>query len=92
MNIIKAVSPLGNTGEIRVTLPNIDTTSAFAKIKSKFTQLKSVNDNPCQIKPGTQPSSMSVMGRGTLPDSWEDDVLPELEDSYDLSWLEQGSI
>jgi large exoprotein involved in heme utilization and adhesion len=81
-NLIQAAAPDGVSGALNVTTPTLDIGSALLALTGRAAAPIPLGRNPCDFSQG---SSLSVAGRGGLPDSAYDPLWVEPEHSGQIA-------
>jgi large exoprotein involved in heme utilization and adhesion len=91
INVIQAAAPDGVSGDINITSPELDVSTALLGLSTQFGQVAQVVEDPCQITRGRQPTSLVWVGRGGVPQSVADPATVPLSQSCSLEGMSSGT-
>jgi hypothetical protein len=67
-SVIQAAAPDGISGQIEIEVPEIDLSASVLAVDAGLARLIELAPNPCRLGQSGIPSSLSLVGRGALPD------------------------
>jgi len=67
ISVIQAAAPDGVSGDITLDVPEVDVAASIIAVEAGFSRLPEIGKNPCAMKSGEVPSSLTWQGRGGLP-------------------------